>query len=355
GGAARGGVGGFPGGPAIGGFGGGVGGRLPGNRFGGNIRNSPTFRPSPSLTPHQTFRPYPSLSPALNFNPAPSLFRPQRGGADPRPPVVPGGYSIIGLPRPSRFPAGPTPVPLPGGGAPITPEDVQPVIRIGSLAAPDQLVNVGQVIEQVRSKFTNQELFTAHWFEAHPDSWHVPAVAGHAWKAPSWLPVKYWLRIEQDGFSYFYGTNVVHRNGDVVVGDKRVATAADYRDSAREIAKRGQEPQKDGALWMALGVFAVVRSAGTDEVNEFVQLSVDMEGNLRGTIWTAKQETAAPIKGFVDTRSQRTVWRIGDDNGITYEAGIFNLTGQTVPLLIHAADSTAQHAFLVRLIQLEQD
>lgn len=340
-------VGGYPGGPAIGGFGGGVGGRSPGNRFGGNLRNSPTFRPAPSLTPQQTFRPYPSLSPGLNFNPPGSLFRPQRG-ADARPPVGAGNGRIVGLPHASRLVAAPSPLAT-GGAAPTTPANTEPVIRIGSLGSPDQVADLGRTIDKVRARSAGKKLFSADWFATHENSWHVSAIANHAWETPSWLALKYWLRIEQNGFSYFYGTNVNQRDDEVFVAGKRVATAEEYRHSARELAGKGQEPEKDKALWMSLGVFAVVRTAEPSAVNEFIQLAVDMDGMLRGTWWNQQEQTATIVKGSVDTRSQRTAWRIERDQEEIYEAGIFNLSGDAIPLMVHTAEEPSNLVLLVRL------
>ena len=72
-----------------------------------------------------------------------------------------------------------------------------------------------------------------------------------------------------------------------------------------------------------------------------------MRGNYQNR---ASGETIA-ISGFVDKKTQRAAWTIGDDKLPVYEAGIANLTKDATPILIHLEDGQIKQMTLIRLQQ----
>jgi hypothetical protein len=57
------------------------------------------------------------------------------------------------------------------------------------------------------------------------------------------------------------------------------------------------------------------------------------------------------VEGSVDPKSQRAAWRIGDTTEVVMEAGLYNLTQDEAPLLIHFGKERTERYLLVRLEQ----
>jgi hypothetical protein len=222
------------------------------------------------------------------------------------------------------------------------------VIRRGSDLQPLSVAASHELLEAVREYLPPEPLFTKSWYRRHRGAWHVAAIDDHAWELPSWFALKYWLRINSNAFPHHYGITIEYRAGDVIVGDARVASAQQHKEKAFEIAAHGQVPEEDKALWMPLGVFALVEQTTPLKVTAAIQLSVDMNGMIRGTSWSMKDKRAVTIRGHVDTKSQRAVWQIGDGKR-TFEAGIYNLTSGTAPLLVHTTRPEPAQMRLLRL------
>jgi hypothetical protein len=59
------------------------------------------------------------------------------------------------------------------------------------------------------------------------------------------------------------------------------------------------------------------------------------------------------VHGAVDQKTQRAAWTVGDNKDTVYEAGIYNLTKEEVPVLVHYGKERTQQWTLVRLKQPE--
>jgi hypothetical protein len=64
--------------------------------------------------------------------------------------------------------------------------------------------------------------------------------------------------------------------------------------------------------------------------------------------------TTTPIQGAVDKQTQRLVWTVGDNKTTVGEKGIYNLTKDEAPALIHIGKDKTQQWTLVRLKQQPQ-
>ena len=108
------------------------------------------------------------------------------------------------------------------------------------------------------------------------------------------------------------------------------------------------ETNPDDAEWMPLGTFAMVREKDTDP-SMYLQLAVSKEGIITGTYYNTISDSAQPLEGHVDQESQRAAWWIGDKKNSILETGIYNLTQDETPLLVHFGDQQTQTWLLVRL------
>ena len=107
---------------------------------------------------------------------------------------------------------------------------------------------------------------------------------------------------------------------------------------------------------MPLGVFAITQDgqASGPTPTMYVQLTVSKEGILAGTFQNTGMGTSQPIEGMVDKKSQRTAMVISGKTRPILETGIFNLTKDTAPVLLHFADGQTQQWLLVRMDEPKQ-
>ena len=127
-------------------------------------------------------------------------------------------------------------------------------------------------------------------------------------------------------------------------------TEQQYADQATQIAAAGQPDPGADANWQPLGVFAMVKGDETTS-NDIFQLAMDKNGIIRGNYYNATADTATPVVGSLDKKSQRVAWTIGDKKAPVYEAGLYNLTQADTTMLVHFdKDRTEQY----RLFRIEQ-
>ena len=107
------------------------------------------------------------------------------------------------------------------------------------------------------------------------------------------------------------------------------------------------EAPSDGD-WLPLGVFALTKA---NEKNSIVtiQLAVNKQGVIRGNYTDTKTGKTMVIQGAVDKQTQRVAFTVGDNISNLIETGLYNLTKDEAPALVHvSSDKTAQY-LLVRL------
>jgi hypothetical protein len=85
--------------------------------------------------------------------------------------------------------------------------------------------------------------------------------------------------------------------------------------------------------------------------NNLFQLAVNQAGVLRGNYYDALMDNTSPVYGSVDKQSQRAAWYIGDKKTTVFETGIYNLTKDQTPLLVHFGQDRTQQWLLVRMQQ----
>ena len=129
-----------------------------------------------------------------------------------------------------------------------------------------------------------------------------------------------------------------------------MATAADYYQQAATLAATAPAPDAQSGDWLPLGVFALVQKEQSDP-QYIVELAVNKSGMLAGNYSDLISGTTCPIQGAVDKKTQRVAWTIGNNKNTVGETGLYNLTQDEAPVLIHLGKDKTQQWMLVRLKQ----
>ena len=136
--------------------------------------------------------------------------------------------------------------------------------------------------------------------------------------------------------------------------DEPIATEEEYSEQAIGIADAGVQTI-DAAIaadadieWMPLGVFALVHE-DEGQPTFYMQLQIAQDGTISGTYANTAKDTSATIQGSVDIESQRAAWTVGDNSNTVIETGLYNLTMDEAPALIHFGTEKTQEWLLVRM------
>ena len=205
----------------------------------------------------------------------------------------------------------------------------------------------------VRTSYSGSGTFGQGWYTAHPGAWHPTGwTAGRAWGVATWPSVGAWYGYggAVQPVYYDYGNNISYQGNQVYYGDQPVATADQYYQQASTLAQSQPAPDPKTGEWMPLGVFGLVRGAESDP-NYVMQLAVNKSGAVAGNYYDVVSGTSVPVQGAVDKQTQRLAWTVGDNKTTVGETGIYNLTQDEAPALIHIRKDKTQQWTLVRLKQ----
>jgi hypothetical protein len=160
------------------------------------------------------------------------------------------------------------------------------------------------------------------------------------WGCPTWGSLGSWFPNYGWSSPYYYGYgpggNIVLNNGYVYMNDQPIATVTDYAASAAALADVPTPANPDQATeWLPLGTFALSEGENDKDPSRVVQLAVDKDGIVSGTMTNQKTKQTYPIQGRVDKETQRVAFTIGNNKDVVLETGIYNLTQQQTPVLAH--------------------
>jgi len=182
---------------------------------------------------------------------------------------------------------------------------------------------------------------------------------GYWWGAPAWPALTNWFAwptpvVWNQPYYYDYGPggNVVYENNYVYVNGERVASADEFAESAAALATVPPPPSEEvvaQAEWMPLGTFALSSGENDTEPRRVIQLAVDREGIISGTLYDVETDEAQAIQGQVDKETQRVAFRVGESEDIVFETGLYNLTQEEAPVLMHFGTEWTENYLLVRL------
>jgi uncharacterized protein (TIGR03000 family) len=148
---------------------------------------------------------------------------------------------------------------------------------------------------------------------------------------------------------YDYGNTVVYQGDTVYNNGEEIGTAQQYAQQASALAAQGQQAQPPPSdKWQPLGVFALVQ--GDEKTsNTLFELAVNQGGVIRGNYCDALMNSSSTVYGAVDKKTQQAAWTIGDKKEPVFETGIFNLTKDETPVLVHFGPDKTQQWLLVRI------
>ena len=183
-----------------------------------------------------------------------------------------------------------------------------------------------------------------YWWR-YPTSWSTCA-SWFTWSAPStvWAQPIY--------YDYGTGGNVVIQDNSVYINEQEVASVEDYAQSAAALATVPPPESKEEAEemeWMPLGTFAVVTNKEEEEPATVIQLAVSKNGIVSGTLYNRVKDDTRSIQGQVDKETQRVAFRIADSDNVVMETGLYNLTQEEAPVMVHYGTETIKYYLFVRL------
>jgi hypothetical protein len=95
--------------------------------------------------------------------------------------------------------------------------------------------------------------------------------------------------------SYAYGEDVTYQDGNVYYGDEMQASAEDYYAQASDIAASDQAAQNEE--WLPLGVFIITTQKGQTTSDKIVQLALNREGGVQGSLFDRLANKETPLAG----------------------------------------------------------
>jgi hypothetical protein len=191
---------------------------------------------------------------------------------------------------------------------------------------------------------------------------------GYWWGSPGWVGVNRWYGGWGWNSPYYYdygpGGNVVYRDNYVYVDGTNVGTVQEYANSAAALATvdPSEVPSQRAEDWLALGTFAVVETTDGEadaqdmmEPTRFVQLAVDQNGFVAGTYYKKQHDEVYAVSGRVDKNTQRLAFSFDTNRDIVFETGIYNLTQDQTPVLVHLGENKTDTFVFVRLEKPEDN
>ncbi len=203
----------------------------------------------------------------------------------------------------------------------------------------------------VRTNYNNWGIYGRGWYAQYPGAWVAAGLTANAiWNAATWGTTSaYCGYSEQPPIYYDYGTSVVYADSNVYINGDSAGTAEEYYAQAAELAKTGAEAQAPAeGDWLPLGVFAFTNTE-TPSSDITIQLAISKEGIIRGNYTDTATKRNQVVQGSMDKQTQRVAFTVGDNKTNIIETGIYNLTKDEAPCLIHFGNERTEQWLLVRL------
>jgi hypothetical protein len=205
----------------------------------------------------------------------------------------------------------------------------------------------------VRTNYAHWGVYGGSWYAQYPSAWVATGwAAGAAWSPCTWNSASsYCGYSEAPPMYYDYGNNVSYEDGNVYVNGDDAGTGEQYYDQAAQIAASGAEADAppDGD-WLPLGVFAFSRP-DQHKSDISIQLAVNKEGVIRGNYTDSATNQNQAVQGSVDKQTQRVAFTVGNNTTNVIETGLYNLTKDEAPCLLHFGSERTEQWLLVRLNQ----
>ncbi|HEX7377335.1 MAG TPA: hypothetical protein VF278_09495 [Pirellulales bacterium] len=210
----------------------------------------------------------------------------------------------------------------------------------------------GRAWSAVNGAFHHWGWYGGGWWGRYPGCWYPGgwALASTAWATAAWATAGSYCGCGGASPVYYdYGNNVAYDDGTVYQDGQPIASAEEYYDQAGQIAADGQSPENED--WLPLGIFAVVANEDQTQTDKVVQLAVNTEGVIRGNYHDLLSDKVTPVTGAVDKDTQRVALRIEGNDQVIVETGLYNLTNDEAPMLVHFGPDRQETRILIRLKQ----
>ncbi len=195
--------------------------------------------------------------------------------------------------------------------------------------------------------------FNSSWYGAHPDAWHATGwAAGDEWHTGSWAAVApaVGMSAAVQPVPYNYGGYAGTLTGPSPPTTQPPTSPDQNYNQASTLAQTAAPPSPQSGGWTPLGVFALVRNQESTP-HLLMQLAVNKSVALAGNYTDLVTDTIQPVQGSVDKQSQRVAWTVGSNKQTVGEAGLYNLTQDVAPAIIHVGPDKMQQWLLVRMKQ----
>jgi hypothetical protein len=203
----------------------------------------------------------------------------------------------------------------------------------------------------VRGNYTNWGVYGTAWRVQYPGAWVATRWTTYAlWSTATWgTAASYCGYAEQPPVYYDYGTSVVYEDNSVYINGDAAGTTEEYYDQAASIAATGAEAkaQPDGE-WLPLGVFAFTKAESPNS-DITIQLAVNKDGVVRGNYTDTATKQNQVVQGSIDKQTQRVAFTVGENKTNIIETGLYNLTKEEAPCLLHIGKESTEQWMLVRL------
>ncbi len=203
----------------------------------------------------------------------------------------------------------------------------------------------------VRRNYNHWGVFGRPWYANHPGAWFAAGWgAGAVWRAATWGSLGAWMGYyPAQPVDYDYGNTVVYQDNSVYVDGQDEGSAEQYYDQAADLANAGAQANApaDGD-WLPLGVFALTRP-DQSKSDVTIQLAINKDGVIRGNSDDTATGKVQVIQGSLDKQTQRVAFTVGDNTSTVVETGLYNLTQEEAPALIHFGKDRTEQWLLVRL------
>lgn len=231
------------------------------------------------------------------------------------------------------------------------------------------------VVHNVRRNFHGYGIYwTSGWYSHYHTAWRPVVLIDPIrwWNRPAWDDVYYWynrpvgnttivVQQQPQPVIYNYGDNVTYVDDMVYVNGVPFVSADKYFDLAQNLAEQGaREPEtvmvaedvpavEAEEEWFPLGTFAVLLKPDQEDSDTILQLAMSREGRIRGNEFDTKSDTVKELTGAVDHETQRVAFNVKGDTENVAECGLWNLTQESLPLLLHFGKDHTEVRTLVRL------
>ena len=122
----------------------------------------------------------------------------------------------------------------------------------------------------------------------------------------------------------------------VAVNGQDVGTPASFFEAARALASVDpSEIDPSDRDWQPLGTFSMAVRQDEVDPDRIVQLATNKKGLVSGTVFNRRSGNLYNVQGRVDPETQRVAFTIGSDRNTVFETGLYNLTQDQTPVLVH--------------------